>query len=203
MRPSNASVRATGLTSPCRILEARPPMLSNASVSAMPVRSSSGFRGCLASLARGHCTPRGRSPGDRLRSPGAEVGSAAYSPDMSARDVIVIGGGGVGATAAYLCARAGLTRPLIDPLDDRRAADARGAGFISPRTSARHEALFGLGLRSAAYYDTLLDQLAEDGGGETGHARGGDLRVAITDDEIAPFRALVALVDERRARFGR
>jgi D-amino-acid dehydrogenase len=117
-------------------------------------------------------------------------------------DVIVVGGGVVGATAAYLCAREGLRTLLVDRTDVGRATDA-GAGIISPRTSSRHEALFDLGLRSGAYYPTLLAQLEEDGGGDTGYAVCGDLRVAVEDDELKPFADLMAVLDARRALHGR
>ena len=59
-------------------------------------------------------------------------------------DVIVAGGGVVGATAAYLCAREGLRTLLLDRADTGRATDA-GAGIIAPRTSTRSEVLFELG----------------------------------------------------------
>ena len=116
-------------------------------------------------------------------------------------DVIVAGGGVVGATAAYLCARGGLRTLLLDRADPGRATDA-GAGIIAPRTSSRSEVLFELGLRSGEFYPTLLGYLAEDGDGDTGYARCGDLRVAVTEDELEPFGALVALLEERRARHG-
>ena len=116
-------------------------------------------------------------------------------------DVIVAGGGVVGATAAYLCARGGLRTLLLDRVDTGRATDA-GAGIIAPRTSTRSEALFELGLRSGDFYPTLLGYLAEDGGGDTGYARCGDLRVAVTEDEMAHFGALVAALDARRAQHG-
>lgn len=116
-------------------------------------------------------------------------------------DVIVAGGGVVGATAAYLCARGGLRTLLLDRADTGRATDA-GAGIIAPRTSTRSEVLFELGLRSGEFYPTLLGYLAEDGGGDTGYARCGDLRVAVTEDEIAHFGALVAALGDRRARHG-
>ena len=116
-------------------------------------------------------------------------------------DVIVVGGGVLGATAAYLCAREGLRTLLLDRRDEGRATDA-GAGIISTRTSTRNEAIFELGLRSGAYYPTLLGQIAEDGGGDTGHAVCGDLRVAITEDELPPYRAMIELLGERRARHG-
>ena len=116
-------------------------------------------------------------------------------------DVIVAGGGVVGATAAYLCARGGLRTLLLDRADTGRATDA-GAGIIAPRTSSRSEVLFELGLRSGEFYPTLLGYLAEDGGGDTGYARCGDLRVAVTEDELEPFGALVAIL-ERAARAAR
>jgi glycine/D-amino acid oxidase-like deaminating enzyme len=116
-------------------------------------------------------------------------------------DVIVAGGGVVGATAAYLCARGGLRTLLLDRADTGRATDA-GAGIIAPRTSTRSEVLFELGLRSGDFYPTLLDYLGEDGGGDTGYARCGDLRVAVTEDELEHFGALVAALGARRARHG-
>jgi D-amino-acid dehydrogenase len=117
-------------------------------------------------------------------------------------DVIVIGGGVVGAATAYLSAREGLRTLLLDRADEGRATDA-GAGIISPGTSTRHETLFQLGLRSAAYYPTLLRHLAEDGGGDTGYGLCGDLRVAVSEEELEPLRSLLALLDERRRRHGR
>jgi D-amino-acid dehydrogenase len=77
-------------------------------------------------------------------------------------DVIVVGGGVVGATAAYLCAREGLRTLLLDRLDAGRATDA-GAGIITAAGGTPDDTLFDLGLRSAAYYPALVAQLDEDG----------------------------------------
>ena len=214
MRASSSSVSATGLTSPCRIAAARLPIPSNASVSAM-------FVALLSSVCRGRVAPGNSTPGrGGARRPCPGIGSAIRpcppdrlgdSPLVNApargilprmHDVIVVGGGVVGATAAYLCARDGLKTLLVDRTDVGRATDA-GAGIISPRTSTRHETLFDLGLRSGAYYPTLLAHLEEDGGGDTGHAVCGDLRVAVEDDELKPFADLMAVLDARRALHGR
>jgi D-amino-acid dehydrogenase len=121
---------------------------------------------------------------------------------MPAHDVIVIGGGVVGATLAYVCAREGARTLLLDRADPGRATDA-GAGIITSATGTPHEALFELGLRATDYYPSLLGQLEEDGGGDTSYARCGALRVAITPDELEPLGAFAALVEARRARAGR
>jgi D-amino-acid dehydrogenase len=116
-------------------------------------------------------------------------------------DVIVVGGGVVGGTVAYLCAREGVRTLLVDRADAGRATDA-GAGIIGPATSTRHAALFEFGLTAGAYYPTLLEQLEEDGGGDTGYARCGDLRVAVTEDELGPFATLAAVLEARRTHLG-
>ncbi|MDP9469628.1 MAG: FAD-dependent oxidoreductase, partial [Chloroflexota bacterium] len=54
---------------------------------------------------------------------------------MSER-VVVIGGGVVGASAAYHAARAGATVTLVDR-EDSGQATAAGAGIIAPGTSLR------------------------------------------------------------------
>jgi D-amino-acid dehydrogenase len=113
-----------------------------------------------------------------------------------------VGGGVVGATAAYLCAREGLRTLLLDRLDAGRATDA-GAGIITAAGGTPDDILFDLGLRSAAYYPALLAQLDEDGGGDTGYARCGALRVAVAEAELAPLAAMASLLAARRARRGR
>jgi D-amino-acid dehydrogenase len=117
-------------------------------------------------------------------------------------DVIVVGGGVVGATTAYLCAREGLRTLLLDRRDEGRATDA-GAGIIAPAAGTRSEVLFEFSLRAAAYYPTLVRLLDEDSGGDTGYAVCGDLRVAVTEDELTSFAAVTALLADRRVRHGR
>jgi glycine/D-amino acid oxidase-like deaminating enzyme len=92
---------------------------------------------------------------------------------MVAEDVIVIGGGVVGASAAYALARRGARVTLVDR-GDAGQATAAGAGILSPGTSIRPlPAFFAIGQPASAYYDTLLAQLAEDDiRGGTGAAAG-------------------------------
>src|SRR5512146_1102764 len=82
----------------------------------------------------------------------------------SADDVIVIGGGIVGASAAYRLARSGARVTLVDRADAGQAT-AAGAGIISPGTSFKPPAaFFSLAFPAVAYYEELLAHLAEDGG---------------------------------------
>ncbi|MFI5273960.1 MAG: NAD(P)/FAD-dependent oxidoreductase [Ktedonobacterales bacterium] len=114
-------------------------------------------------------------------------------------DVIVVGGGIVGASAAYHLARAGARVTLVDRADAGQAT-AAGAGIISPGTSFKSpEPFFALGLPASAYYAPLLAQLAEDGETETGYAVVGILHLALDDEEAQRLDQLEALFRERHA----
>jgi D-amino-acid dehydrogenase len=118
---------------------------------------------------------------------------------LSVSDVIVIGGGIVGASAAYRLARDGMRVTLVDRADQGQAT-AAGAGIISPGTSLRPlPAFFALGLPALAYYDRMLIELAEDGETQTGYERVGMLHVAMTHEEEARLDGVQALYEERKA----
>jgi D-amino-acid dehydrogenase len=117
-------------------------------------------------------------------------------------DVIVVGGGVVGAATAYECARHGMETVLVDRADVGRATDA-GAGIISGETDTRRDAgWYEFGVRAAAYYDPLLRAVAADGGGETGYARCGMLLAATGEDEREAFLAAKQHILNRRAARG-
>ena len=114
-------------------------------------------------------------------------------------DVIVVGGGIVGASAAYRLARSGARVTLVDRADTGQAT-AAGAGILSPGTSFHPPAaFFPLAFRAVAYYDTLLAALAEDGETETGFEAVGLLHVATTEAEATALPLLLRLIEERRA----
>lgn len=97
------------------------------------------------------------------------------------KKVVVIGGGILGASAAYHLARAGAKVTLIDRKDPGQATDA-AAGIICPWVSQRrNKAWYALAKGGAAFYPSLIEQLGQDGETETGYQRIG--AVSLHSDE--------------------
>lgn len=112
---------------------------------------------------------------------------------------VVIGGGVVGASAAFHLARSGVETILVDRKDPGHATGA-GAGIISPGTSTRPlPAFFPFAQDAAAHYPDLVASLAEAGQTTTRYEVVGELILAKTDDEFANLPILEALYAERRA----
>lgn len=119
-------------------------------------------------------------------------------------DVIVVGGGVVGASAGYHLASLGAKALLIDRRDPGRASDA-GAGILAPEINRRDpQAWFDFAVPAVEYYPDLVAQLGELTGPEydTGYARKGIMLVAATPDEIEPFEEAQAEILERRDERG-
>lgn len=122
---------------------------------------------------------------------------------MTSYDAIVVGGGIVGASAAYHLARAGARALLVDRADAGKAT-AAGAGIIAPEASkVESDAWYAFALRAVDYYPELVERLRADGAGETGYAPADELIVAVSPDEDAPFAATHARMLERQHRHGR
>lgn len=114
-------------------------------------------------------------------------------------DIIVIGGGIVGASAAYHLAHLGAHVTLIDQAQPGQAT-AAAAGIIAPGTTFRApSAFFPLALRATAYYEELLADLAHDGESSTGYETAGLLHVATTEEEAARLPILLHLFEARRS----
>lgn len=102
-------------------------------------------------------------------------------------DAIVVGGGIVGASAAYHLVRDGAKTLLIDRQDVGRATDA-GAGILAPEMNRRDpDAWFNFAVEAVGYYPELVAALAEEKAGDTSYSRCGMLLVAATADEQAAY----------------
>jgi len=116
---------------------------------------------------------------------------------------VVVGGGLLGTATAYHLVGAGARTLLVDRVDVGRATDA-GAGILSPETNSRDtDTWFTLAVAAVEYYPALIERLRGEQGGDTGYARCGQLVVAVSDDEIAPYERAKRLVFERQRRRGR
>lgn len=111
---------------------------------------------------------------------------------------VVVGGGVVGASAAYHLARQGVTTVLVDRRDTGRATSA-GAGIVAPGTSLRSiPPFFELAAPAVSYYPDLIAQLESVDAGETGYAVCGKLFLSESDEEAEKLVELKALFEERR-----
>jgi D-amino-acid dehydrogenase len=113
--------------------------------------------------------------------------AAGHNAPVSRFDAAVVGGGLVGAAAAFELGRRGARTVLYDAADTGRATDA-GAGILSPETNERDDASWVALVQAAgAHYDTLLPVL----GRETGWARCGILQLATRESDVPAWEWLV------------
>jgi D-amino-acid dehydrogenase len=116
-------------------------------------------------------------------------------------DVVVVGGGLVGASLAYELVSAGADTVLVDRHDPGRATDA-GAGILSPETNRDPDPEFAaFGLTAAHHYESLVARLADDGVTDVGFDVTGSLLVAERPDDDAFMEEAVRLIEGRRPGF--
>lgn len=113
--------------------------------------------------------------------------------------VVVIGGGIVGASAAFHLAKAGVETVLVESAITGRATSA-GAGIVSPGTSLRPlPPFYELAKPAVAYYPQLVETLRDLDAGETGYDVCGKLMVADTDEKATLMPERLALFEQRRS----
>jgi D-amino-acid dehydrogenase len=112
--------------------------------------------------------------------------------------VLILGGGVVGASAAWHLADAGAAVTMVDRHDPGHAT-AAGAGIIAPGASLRPlPAFYPLAADAVRYYPELIARLADLGAGDTRYDVVGELFVATSEAEHAELPRVMALFDERR-----
>jgi D-amino-acid dehydrogenase len=109
-------------------------------------------------------------------------------------DVVVVGGGIVGASAAWQATRRGASVLLLDAREPGRATDA-GAGIVSPETELRDATpAHLLSAASRRFYPELIDALRTDVPTDPSYARCGKLVVAQTEEQVDWLAAYLALL---------
>jgi D-amino-acid dehydrogenase len=107
--------------------------------------------------------------------------------------IIIIGGGILGASAAYHLAKEGADVVVVDRHDSGRATDA-AAGIICPWLSQRrNKAWYALAKGGASYYPKLIHKLEQDGETNTGYRKVGAIALQKEWDKLQKMenRALV------------
>ena len=105
-------------------------------------------------------------------------------------DVIVVGGGVVGAACARELARSGRRVAILDPSGTRGQAWQASAGMLAPQIEGRQgDLLFELGMAGRELYCELADTLREATGIDVGLWRGGSVALALTEPEAEDLRS--------------
>jgi glycine oxidase len=117
------------------------------------------------------------------------------SHKVSSCEVIVVGGGVIGAACARAAALRGLQVALCEPGPDRAAASPASAGMLGAQIEPSDDAIRALGVRGRDLYEGLAAALRETTGLDIGFWRSGIARIAFDDavalqvrDEVAQQR---------------
>ena len=117
-------------------------------------------------------------------------------------DLIIIGGGIVGAAAAYRAGQLGASTLLCDRRDPGRATDA-GAGILAPESSTRDGRLwYDFALDAVQYYSVLIEDLIADGVPveelSQAYSHCSKLTVAVDDSEAAALAEMESTIYARQ-----
>jgi len=112
---------------------------------------------------------------------------------MAKADVIVVGGGVIGASCARALASRGAGVLVLDDGPKPGAATPAAAGMLAPFAEAEPEdAFLGFCVRARDLYSSLALELEEETGADIGLWNEGILQVAFTEEEVAGLKETVA-----------
>ena len=108
-------------------------------------------------------------------------------------DVLVVGGGVVGAACARSLARRGHRVAIVEAGPKPGAASLVAAGMLAPLAEAAPgDPLLGLAVRARDHYGELAPMLKEEAGVDIGLWQAGILEAAFTEDEVTRGRSQAA-----------
>ena len=109
-------------------------------------------------------------------------------------DVLVIGGGIIGATCAWRLCQAGLSVGLIEKDEPGEAASKAALGILSfHKRPSLPEPMQRLCSESQNYFPAIIEELAEAVGERVNYRSNGQLHLAIDEDDREELEALLAL----------
>ncbi len=112
---------------------------------------------------------------------------------MSHPDIVVIGGGIIGAAVARSLALAGLTVAIIDSGTEQGIATQASAGMLAPLAETDTEdPVLGISVRGRDIYTELAPQLEEETGVDIGLWCEGIMKVAFSEADEDATRSLIA-----------
>ncbi len=114
------------------------------------------------------------------------------SHKVSSCEVIVVGGGAIGAACARAAALRGLQVALCEPGPDRAAASPASAGMLAAQIEPVDDSIRGLGVRGRDLYEGLAPALLETTGLDIGFWRAGIASIAFDDATANRLRDGVA-----------
>ena len=113
--------------------------------------------------------------------------------------VVVLGAGVIGAAIAEALARRKADVTVLDMRSVGRGASQASAGMLAPWVEGRHhQALLGLGVRSARLFPELIQRLTDATGLRIEHEQTGTLEVALSADRAADLERARAWLDSQR-----
>jgi glycine oxidase len=119
---------------------------------------------------------------------------------MGQPDVIVIGGGVVGAACAHALAHRGVAVTLLEPGPEAGAATPAAAGMLAPFAEAQpDDPMLSLAIRARDLYAELVPALEEETGHDVGFRTEGIAQLAVTSDDVETIKEAVTW--QRQAGF--
>jgi glycine oxidase len=110
-----------------------------------------------------------------------------------ASDVIVVGGGVVGAACAHALARRGLAVTVLDPGPPPGSATLAAAGMLAPFAEAEpDDPMLGIAVRARDHYATLAPELEEETGLSLLYRTDGIVEVAFTEEDVDALRGAIS-----------
>ncbi len=115
----------------------------------------------------------------------------------SSLDVVIVGSGVIGASAAFELASRGADVTVLDMRSPGRGASQASAGILAPFTEAQRSGrILDLGRRSLDLWDSFVERVREASGREVEYARTGTLEVAFDADERRRLLDVKAWLDD-------